>query len=149
MTDSKKATAQTQIAASVQNCFDVASNLSDYPSWADGIELVEIKETDSEGHASIVEFKAESFGRKMRYTLKYDFSDAPNAISWSLVEGDLVTQLDGKYSFASNDTNETEVSYSLEIDLSVALPGFIKRRAEEKVLESALEAFKNQVEALN
>ena len=43
----------------------------------------------------------------------------------------------------------TEVDYELTIDLAVPLPGFVKRRAEDKIVKSALHRFKLRVEDLS
>ena len=48
----------------------------------------------------------------MRYVLDYDFSDAPRSFSWSLVEGDMLRALDGRYAFAPTDDG-THVEYTL------------------------------------
>ncbi len=44
-------------------------------------------------------------GRSTNYTLRYDYSGAPERLSWSLVEGDIMKSLDGSYLFAPSATN--------------------------------------------
>ena len=41
-----------------------------------------------------------------------------------------------------------EVVYHLEVDLVVPLPGFVKRRAEAKIIRTALPELKARVESL-
>ena len=58
--------------------------------------------------------------------------------SWpgSCVEGDIIRKLDGSYELApvDGDADRTEVTYELEVDLMVPLPGFVKRRAEARII---------------
>ena len=45
-----------------------------------------------------------ALGRRVRYVLDYDFADAPRSFSWSLVEGDMLRALDGRYAFTARPT---------------------------------------------
>ena len=46
--------------------------------------------------------------------------------------------IDGSYKFEQSDTN-TKVTYSLSVELIVPIPGFIKRRAEGRILHTLKE----------
>ena len=81
----------------------------------------------------------------MRYVLDYDFTDAPHAFSWSLVEGDMLRALDGRYAF-DPDGDGTLVDYHLRVDLAVPLPGLLKRRASGMIMGTALRDLKRVVE---
>lgn len=146
----EQTTIKTSVTSSIERCFEVAADLESYPDWVDEIESIEISELDSQNRPMIAEFRAQSFGRKIRYKLQYDYSKAPNGIYWALLESDMIKRLDGSYEFQSLDEgSETEVTYKLAIELAVSLPGFVKRRAEEKVVDSALADYKSRVEKLN
>ena len=86
-------------------------------------------------------------GRRVRYVLDYDFSDAPRAFSWSLVEGDMLRALDGRYAFARRPHDGTRVDYTLRVDLAVPMPGLVKRRASGMIMGNALRDLKRAVEA--
>jgi hypothetical protein len=67
-----------------------------------------------------------------------------------MVEGDLTSRLEGAYLFEPSPTTPpdgvaTDVTYELIVDLAVPLPGYIKRRAEDKIIEAALERFADRV----
>ncbi len=89
-------------------------------------------------------------GRRVRYVLDYDFTDAPAAFSWSMVEGDLLRALDGRYAFAPNgdgpDEGGTHVDYTLRVDLAVPMPGLVKRRASGMIMGNALRDLRRAVE---
>ncbi len=139
------------VAATPEQCFAVATDLDSYADWAQGITQVVIDKVDDEGRASEVSFTAEAVGRRSRYTLRYDYTGAPNRLSWQLVRGDLMRQLDGSYDFepSARLPGVTEITYQLTIDLAVPLPGFVKRRAEAKIVSAALKDFCKRVESIN
>ncbi len=148
MPSSEHAVVHTLVAADTEACFLVVTKLADYPEWTHGVTTVEILSHDDAGRPDRAEFRAEAMGRSTRYTLDYDYSDAPRSVRWSLVDGDLTRRLDGSYTFEPDPEapGSTRVTYELTIDLMVPLPGFVKRRAETKIMEAALREFKRKVE---
>ena len=64
----------------------------------------------------------------LTYTLAYDYVDAPHVLAWKLTQGDITTKLDGSYVFDPGEGGGTDVSYRLEAELRVPIPGFIKMR---------------------
>jgi len=139
------ATDTAHIAASPEHCLAVAIDFESYPSWAPDVKDVRILETDASGRATRVEFRASALGRSTHYTLAYDYSQAPRRVTWSLVDGDIMRLVDGAYTFEAEGAG-TKVTYSLAIELVVPLPGFVKRRAEVRILNS-LKELKNRAEA--
>lgn len=127
-------------------CYEVAIDFERYPQWARDVKSVTVKERDGEGRATTVEYRAAAIGKSITYTLAYDYSEAPGAFSWSLVEGDMLRQLDGMYRFESDDGG-TRVHYDLTVDLSAPLPGFVKRRAAGMIMGTALKELKREVES--
>ena len=146
------ASVTTTIDAPPERCFEAAVDVERYPEWAQGISSVSVLDHDDGGRPTRVEFVAEAIGRRTRYVLAYDHSEAPQRLSWSLVEGDLTRRLEGAYTFRpapdAVDGDLTEVCYELDIELAVPLPGFVKRRAETKILQAALPRLKARVESL-
>lgn len=141
---------RTTVMAPPDRCLAVATDLDAYPEWADGVTSVVVAERDGAGRATLAEFVAEAVGRRVRYVLRYDYSRAPERIDWTLVESDLARRLDGAYTFepAVDDPGATEVTYELAVDLAVPLPGFVKRRAEGKIVRAALPEFRRRAEGL-
>ena len=58
--------------------------------------------------------------------------------------------LDGSWEFfpVDDDPNRTEVRYSLTVELAMPLPGFVKRRAEGRIVHTAITDFTDRVETL-
>ena len=92
-----------------------------------------------------MEYRAAALGRSVRYVLEYDYSEAPAAFSWKFVEGDMLRRLDGRYGFEA-DGDGTKVTYDLVVDVSIPMPGLIKRRAAGLIMGTALKELKKAVE---
>jgi ribosome-associated toxin RatA of RatAB toxin-antitoxin module len=136
------------VEAPPERCFAVATDFERYPEWARDVKEVAVLERDGEGRATKVAFRAGAMGRTTRYTLAYDYTNAPRELAWRLVEGDIMRRLDGAYTFApaGSDGQATEVTYTLTVELVVPIPGFVKRRAEGKIIGTALDELKRRAE---
>ena len=138
------------VFATPETCFEVATNLAAYPGWVPGITSVDVRATDAEGRPTEAAFQAEAMGRRTQYVLAYEYAEAPVAFSWRQLEGDLTSRLDGAYRFvvSSQAPDATDVTYELDVALTVPLPGFVKRRAETKIVKAALQQFRARVESI-
>jgi hypothetical protein len=98
-----------------------------------------VRERDDQGRATLVEYRASALGRSTHYTLAYDYEGAPRRMTWSMVKGDIMRAIDGAYLFEPDDNGHTHVVYDLSVELVVPLPGFVKRRAEVRILNTLKE----------
>jgi hypothetical protein len=147
-----KARETVVINAPVQVCFDTLTDFERYPQWAGDLKQAVVVERDAEGRPSVVEFRAAAMGRSTTYRLRYDYEGAPNQLSWFLESGDLQRELDGAYHLRAiegdgGEPDGTEVVYELSVDLVLPIPGFVKRRAEARILKTALSDLKQLVES--
>jgi ribosome-associated toxin RatA of RatAB toxin-antitoxin module len=136
------------VGASPERTWDVLTDFEDYPTWAQDLKSAEIVDRDEEGRPRDVAFRAAAMGRSTTYTLRYDYSQAPHVLAWRLVRGDITRKLDGSYELApvDGDPDRTAITYHLEVDLLVPLPGFVKRRAESRLLATALRQLRSHLE---
>lgn len=143
-----QATQQMVVDASPERTWEVLTNFPDYPMWAHDLKSVTVVEHDDEGRGRLVAFRAAAMGRSTSYTLRYDYTDAPRTLAWELVEGDITRALDGSYEIRPVDgqPDRTEVVYQLTVDLVVPLPGFVKRRAEGRIIHTALRHLQEYLE---
>jgi uncharacterized membrane protein len=138
---------QIVVNAPLERCYEVVSNVEEYPSWVPDVKEVKVLDRDEKGRPSRVSFRAAAFGRSTHYTLLYDYSKAPEVLSWTLQEGDMTSKLDGSYQFSSEPSGATRVSYELSVELRVPIPGFVKRRVEVRIIQAALQQLKARAEA--
>jgi uncharacterized membrane protein len=133
------ASQHTTIAATPERVWAIASDFERYPEWAKDVKDVIVRKRDDDGRPVEVEYRASALGRSTHYTLSYDYSQAPSVLAWSILRGDIMRTIDGAYHFSATPDGGTEVRYDLVIELVVPLPGFVKRRAEVRILNTVRE----------
>jgi hypothetical protein len=150
LTMAESATQTITIAAPPNACFGVATDFEHYPEWANDVKDAKVVSRDDQGRPREVEFRASALGRSTHYTLHYDYTGAPERLSWKLSTGDVMRACDGSYSFlpSASAPGGTDVVYELSIELVVPLPGFVKRRAEVRILNTVKE-LKHRVETVS
>ena len=136
---------RVRIDASLDECLAVVLDFESYPSWARDLKQVTIQERDADGRGRLVEFRAAAMGQSFKSVLESDYSALPDSFSWVLNSGEKLRQLDGTYRFEP-EGDATRVHYDLVVDLSIPLPGLIKRRAAGMIMGTALRELKKAVE---
>jgi len=136
----------TQIQAPIEQVREILFNLEGYPSWSSAIKTVEVLERDSSSRPTKLTLKVEAGVLKDRPTLVYDWSKAPNEISFSLEEANLMTQMDGKYEIKDNGDDSVTVTYSLTTALSMPVPDLMRRKVEKTTIEQSLSELKQKLE---
>jgi hypothetical protein len=120
--------------------------LDKYPEWSTQIKSAEALGHDDQGRISKVKMTIDAGMMKDRVTLDYDWSDAPATLKFSLDEADLLTGMDGVYSIKSIDEDTTEVTYELEVSLSMPIPAMMRQKAEKATIDAALTQLKTHLE---
>ena len=133
------------IQAPHENCWAIATDFERYPDWAKDVKSAVVLARDEEGRATQVEFRTSALGRSTHYTLEYDYTHAPNKLSWHMSDGDIMRSIIGSYAFQTEGTG-TRITYDLAVELVIPLPGFVKRRAEMRIL-STLKELKTRIES--
>lgn len=127
------------IDAPPERVWTIAADVEHYPDWVRDVKDVVVRSRDDDGRPFHVEFRTSALGRSTHYTLEYDYSEAPKVLSWTMVRGDIQRSIDGAYHFEPASDGGTQVRYDLAIELVVPLPGFVKRRAEVRILNTVRE----------
>lgn len=143
----QRATVSTIVKAPLSSVYGVVAAIEKYVSWNADLKHIAVLERDADGRPLEVEFRAAAFGRSTTYTLRYDYSQAPETLSWHQIAGDLTESMTGKYSFQAMG-EQTKVTYDLEVELRVPIPAFIKARAAHRIQTQALDELKAQAESI-
>ncbi len=144
---SQRATESILVSATPDAVYRVVTDFANYTSWVSDLKRIEVLERDEEGRPLEVEFRAAAFGRSTTYALRYDYSRAPELISWFQTSGDITETMKGQYRFEPAGAG-AKVTYDLEVELSVPIPAFIKHRAAQRIQTQALRELKAQAELL-
>jgi ribosome-associated toxin RatA of RatAB toxin-antitoxin module len=133
------------VAATPREVMAVIADFESYPEWVGNMEEVEVLERDRRGRGSLVAFKLRTPVMSAAYTLAYRYAPRDAGMSWTYHEGTL-QDLSGAYQLEALD-GTTRVTYNLEVELGMPLPGLVKRQAARQIVRSALGDLKRRVES--
>ena len=145
MTDLSKAL--ISIDAPIADVQKALFELDKYPEWSTQIKSAEALARADQGRIPKAKMSIDAGMMKDRPTLDYDWSQAPNKISFSLDEADLLTSMDGIYTITAIDEDTTEVTYELGVALSMPVPAMMRQKAEKATIDAALAQLKSHLEA--
>ncbi len=138
-----ESTQSISISARPSQVLDVIADFPAYPEWADSITSAKVLTSDDDGRPEQVRFTLDAGALKDTYVLAYDWVD--DGVSWDLVSGQVQRSQRGRYRL-EEDAAGTTVTYTLAVVLTFPMPGMIKRRAERKIMDTALTGLKRRVE---
>ncbi len=127
----------------------VVEDLASYPEWAGGITAVEVEELDEAGRPVRAQLTMSSGPVRDTLLVGYDWTvttAGSGTMSWGLVEpGRVTSKMDGSYELVPDGTG-TRVTYRLEVDITISMPGLLRRKAEKVITDAALKDLKKRVE---
>ena len=141
----QRATETTIVSAPPEVVYRVVTDFEHYVDWVSDLKKIDVLERDAEGRPLEVEFRAAAFGRSTTYALHYDYSRAPEVLTWYQTSGDLTESLNGQYRF-ERVPEGTRLTYDLEVELLVPIPAFVRSRAASRIQTQALRELKSQAE---
>ncbi len=144
MSDASKKT--VTVEASLSEVRELLFNLEGYPSWSTAIKSASVEERDGEGRPIKVKSSIDAGVMKDRVTLDYDWSAAPEHLSFSLDDADLLTEMSGSFTTKDNGDDTTDVTYELTVALSMPVPAMMLQKAEMATIELALSQLKKTLE---
>jgi ribosome-associated toxin RatA of RatAB toxin-antitoxin module len=143
---SESSTASVTVEAPLADVAAKLTAIADYPQWLTSIKKVEVVDSDGQGRATSANVSIDAGVMKDRATLSYDWSKAPEEISFSLDEADLMTTMDGKYILKAIDADTTQVTYQLGVELSLPVPRMMISKTEKSTIDQALKELQAQFE---
>ena len=141
----QRTTESMAVSAPPEVVYRVVTDFEHYTECVSDLKKIEVLERDTTGRPLEVEFRAAAFGRSTTYALRYDYSRAPEILSWHQTSGDLTAMLNGEYRFEPRESGSL-VTYDLEVELLVPIPSFIKSRAAYRIQSQALRELKARAE---
>ncbi|MBM3703813.1 MAG: polyketide cyclase / dehydrase and lipid transport [Actinobacteria bacterium] len=132
------------IDAPLSQVAEAIASVGTYPSWSSSMKAVKVLEGDAIKPTK-VEMSLVSGALRDEATLTFDWSNFPASLTFTLESADLLTAMDGKQELKSIG-DETEVSYSLTVALSMPVPDMMRQKAEKAVVDQTLKELKAQLE---
>ena len=138
----------TEIDASPETVFTVASDLERYPEWQDFLQRVSVRERDADGRATLVQTEADAKVTALKIVLRVT-RDEPRLVAWRSEGGD-VKAINGAFDLAEAGPGRTRATFSLEVEpgfkLGLLLKGPVADRLRERVLDGMLGGLKQRAE---
>jgi ribosome-associated toxin RatA of RatAB toxin-antitoxin module len=136
----------TEVDASAAEVMAVIADFDAYPDWVGNLEDVQVLARDRHGRGTRVAFRLRTPVLTAAYTLAYRYAPRDEGVSWRYVEGTL-QDLTGSYTLEATGDGATRVTYRLDVELGMPLPGLVKRQAAKQIVRSALSDLKRRVES--
>jgi ribosome-associated toxin RatA of RatAB toxin-antitoxin module len=142
---SEKSTATVLIDAPLADIQEALFNIGAYPEWLSSVKKSEVLESDTSGRVVKAKLSIDAGMMKDRVTLDYDWSGAPLALSFSMDEADLLTQMDGTYTLKAIDEDTTQVTYELTVAVSLPVPSMMITKGQQQIIDAALKELASRV----
>jgi ribosome-associated toxin RatA of RatAB toxin-antitoxin module len=139
----------TDIAASPEAVFAVASDLERYPEWQDFLQRVTVKERDAGGRPALVEAEADAKVTALRLVLRVTRAE-PARVAWRSEGGD-VKSISGAFDLVPAGDGRTRATFALEVDpgfkLGLLLRGGVADRLRDRILSGMLDGLRRRAES--
>lgn len=123
----------------------VIQDIESYPQWGDFTE-VQVLSKNADGLAEDARFSLKTAIGSDTYEIHYTWN-GNESVSWTLNEqSSMLKVLNGTYALADKG-GSTEVTYELEVDIKLPLMGFMKKKAGQTIVDTALKGLKKRVES--
>jgi uncharacterized membrane protein len=128
----------------------VIADFAHYPEWVEAIKSIDVLEEYEDGYASQVRFAIDAGPLTDEYTLQYEYAEDLSRIEWQLVApSKMQKEQVGSYDIADNGDGTATVTYTLSVELAIGMLGMFKRKAEKRIMDTALRELKRRVESGN
>jgi ribosome-associated toxin RatA of RatAB toxin-antitoxin module len=126
-----------------QELYDAVTDYETYPSFFKDFTRVIVHAKD--GNDWTVEFVAKVV-KEVSYTLKIAHDPEALTTRWSFIRGTLVSDSKGGWSF-SEAPGGAKIDYEAEIEVNAPLPGFVKKKIQNAILNNSIGPMFTQLEA--
>jgi len=142
---SEQTSSTIEIEAPAEAVMNEIADVEAYPDWTGSVKEVEVLERGADGRPARATFVLDAGVVKDTYTLSYTWN-GNDSVSWTLVEAQILTAMDGSYRLSAGGEGTTRVEYVLTLDLKMPMIGMLRRKAEKVVTDTALKELKRRVE---
>lgn len=133
------------IDATKEQVLDVLADVETLPEWSSAHTSAEILETDENGRPARVRSSLSQFG--VKDTMILDYTWTPDGLSWVLEEPSSAQKTQNcSYEVSDNGDGTCHVSFDVEVELRIKLPGLVVKRAQKMAAETATKGLKKEVE---
>lgn len=125
--------------------FEAITSYTDYPKFVDGVSKIEVDRKD-EGNAHVTYHL--NLIKDIEYIIDIHEDKEAGTIKWSLLESAFLSTNSGTWTLVTSGDGETDVTYSLEVEFKIPVPGFILRKLIKSQLPATVESFVKKAQSL-
>jgi ribosome-associated toxin RatA of RatAB toxin-antitoxin module len=129
---------------SADKIYKVLTDYESYPDFMDGVKSVNIVSRD--GSIAKVEYNINII-KKFSYVLTSEEIENEK-VGWSFDSGDLFSSNNGSWNLKDNGDGTTEVTYKVDIEFKVKVPGMISRKLVSSNLPSMMRSVLKKAKSL-
>jgi ribosome-associated toxin RatA of RatAB toxin-antitoxin module len=122
------------------------ADITAYPTWVGQVEQVEILQVGPDGRPKRARFRVNAVVTRDEFVNDYTWT-GDERVSWTLVEGRAMSAQDGSYTLRDLGDGRTEVTYDLTVELKIKVPGLLRRKVQNGIIDAALKDLKKHVES--
>ena len=141
-------TASEVIDAPLGRVWAVVEDTASAPEWQDGMDRMEVLETDAEGRPEVVETQTDATVKTVKSKVRFTY-EGPTRLSWEQVKGDL-KHVVGSWELEDLGDGRTKATYTLEGDpgrvLGMLVRGPVEGQIRKLLVESRPGELKSRVE---
>jgi ribosome-associated toxin RatA of RatAB toxin-antitoxin module len=131
---------------SAEKYFKAVSEYEKYPEFVDGMKKVKA-ERNGDGTVT-AHYDLSMMSKDMSYTLKINENPAAGKVNWSLLKSEFFKTNNGAWTIVSTGPNSCKVTYSLDVEFSFSVPGFILKGIVKTSLPSMMNSFYERAKGL-
>lgn len=138
--------AKTEIVdVPLQSFFNTVRDFASYPRFVTGMKETRIEE--SQGERRKIFFDMEMM-KRLQYSVwaTEKLEGDRGEIHWTLAESSFFKKNNGSWKLKAVDAQRTEVTYSLEVEFSFSVPGFILKGLIGNSLPMAIKEFAKEAQ---
>jgi uncharacterized membrane protein len=143
----ERASEEIVVDAPAETIWEIITDFESYLDWVENMRDIEVRQTDGDGRGTQVWYHIDARVMEIQYVLGYEYPEEGRRMTWALIEADQLRQLDGEYLLEPEGDDVTRVRYTIEVDLAVPVPGFLRKRAAKQILETGLGELKRRAES--
>lgn len=125
---------------SAEKYFKAISDYESYPKHVDGMKKVSVQRNGGEITA---QYELSMMSKDMTYSLKIKENQAAGELSWVLLESEFFKVNNGAWKIESTGPDSCKVHYSLEVEFTFGVPGFILKPMVKSTLPTMMDGFYN------
>jgi len=135
-----------EVTTSAENFFKAVTDYAKYPDFVDEMDKVSVERTGPT--TATVKYQLQMMGKNIQYVLSLNENPTATEVSWTLVESDFFKKNDGGWKIKSISPTKANVTYWLDVEFKVPVPGFILKSLVKGSLPSMLENFEKRAKTL-